>query len=259
MPFTPTHVLAAVPLARWLQKLPFSALAIGCMIPDLPLFVPAVKYMQTHNLSGMLAFCLPLGLAVFMLYECLLKVPLVALLPRWFQLRMTSHARPTLKPSWWFFLGVGSAMCLGTATHIFWDAFTHEGQWGTRVFPWLNETFVVNGKQVRYYNLLQHLCTLIGLPLLLVIWLRELIQTTPAEKIPAQLQLTRQQKALGWSLVIIPPVLVALWKVITEPTWSTRAFFAVTYSGTTWMLMLLVYAGLHLKFTHGDRQTGQAF
>ena len=42
MPFTPTHVAAVVPIA-WLsrQRLPFSALVIGSMIPDLHLFVPS--------------------------------------------------------------------------------------------------------------------------------------------------------------------------------------------------------------------------
>ncbi|NUK90247.1 DUF4184 family protein, partial [Streptomyces lunaelactis] len=29
---------------------------------------------------------------------------------------------------------------LGAATHIGWDAFTHEGRWGTRLIPVLNET-----------------------------------------------------------------------------------------------------------------------
>ena len=50
MPFTPTHVLAILPIAALKRPaLPFSALVIGSMIPDLPLFVPlSPDYGTTH-------------------------------------------------------------------------------------------------------------------------------------------------------------------------------------------------------------------
>lgn len=82
MPFTPTHVLAVGPIAAILPRLPLSALAIGSMIPDLPLFLSfAPSYAVTHSLTGVVIACLPLGALVFLLFQYLLKVPMVALLP----------------------------------------------------------------------------------------------------------------------------------------------------------------------------------
>lgn len=54
MPFTPTHVLAILPVAAVKRfPLPFSALVIGSMIPDLPLFLPwSPGYDQTHSVAG---------------------------------------------------------------------------------------------------------------------------------------------------------------------------------------------------------------
>ena len=37
MPFTPTHMIAVLPLAR-VRAIPFSALALGSMVPDFPLY-----------------------------------------------------------------------------------------------------------------------------------------------------------------------------------------------------------------------------
>ena len=49
MPFTPTHALAVVPLAR-LHALSPSALVIGSMIPDLWAFMPgAPSYSTSHS------------------------------------------------------------------------------------------------------------------------------------------------------------------------------------------------------------------
>ena len=30
------------------------------------------------------------------------------------------------------------AIVFGSITHIVWDAFTHEGEWGMELVPWLN-------------------------------------------------------------------------------------------------------------------------
>jgi len=56
MPFTPTHVAAIVPIS-WLtrNRLPFSALAIGSMIPDLQLFLPAWLSFPFYFLISLLA------------------------------------------------------------------------------------------------------------------------------------------------------------------------------------------------------------
>ena len=97
MPFTPTHIAAILPIAAIRRReLPFSALAIGAMLPDLPLFLPRisryavdlhdssfastwlraaydilfqVNYYQMHSIPGLLTICLPLGMACFLCFQ----------------------------------------------------------------------------------------------------------------------------------------------------------------------------------------------
>ena len=70
MPFTPTHVVAVVPVAALCGRaLPFSALAIGCMVPDFPLFVPFVTdYGMTHSIAGLFHGVLAVGNGVLFLF-----------------------------------------------------------------------------------------------------------------------------------------------------------------------------------------------
>ena len=81
MPLTPTHILAILPIAAVKHlSLPFSALVIGSMIPDFPLFVPlSPDYGTTHSVPGLLTACLPLGLGCFLVFQLLMKRPLFAL------------------------------------------------------------------------------------------------------------------------------------------------------------------------------------
>ena len=65
---------------RW--RLPLSALAIGSMVPDLPLFLPgASNYQATHSAPGLITADLPLGLACFLAFQLLFKGFLFALMP----------------------------------------------------------------------------------------------------------------------------------------------------------------------------------
>ena len=53
MPFTPVHSLAVLPVAAARRlPLPFSALVIGSMIPDFPLFVPVARRITTRRIRS---------------------------------------------------------------------------------------------------------------------------------------------------------------------------------------------------------------
>lgn len=177
MPFTPTHVLAILPIAAIKRLgLPFSALAIGSMVPDFPLFVPlSPDYGTTHSAPGVLTACLPLGLACFLTFQFLMKRPLFAILPAAIQSRGLSHATRRVEPGPKSFARASLGIVIGACTHLFWDSFTHPGRWGTHVFPRLNETaLTIGGHAIPGYKLLQYGSTLIGLPcilLLLATWL----------------------------------------------------------------------------------------
>jgi len=139
MPFTPTHIVAVLPL--WLLRswLPFAGLAIGAMVPDIGFFFPMVNYVQTHSPFGVFSTCLLFGVAIFLLFDTAMRGPLVALLPAWFQTRIDPlpqlPATPRLKPHLFFFAGLVAAIVIGAFTHQTWDAFTHQGRWGTNVIP----------------------------------------------------------------------------------------------------------------------------
>src|SRR5437773_1761508 len=83
MPFTLSHPAAAA-LFRGLVKrgaLPLSALAIGTMAPDFEylLRLEPMSY-WSHTPVGIFAFCLPIGLVSFVIWEGVLEKPVRRLL-----------------------------------------------------------------------------------------------------------------------------------------------------------------------------------
>lgn len=178
MPFTPTHIVAIVPIAYFGSgRLCVSALAIGSMIPDLPLFFPSgPDYETTHSLRGLVTTCLPLGLASYFVFQVLLKRSLVWPLPAYVRARLGQSAYPDIPRSWASVAVVALSVLLGSATHIVWDSFTHAGAWGVLELPVLDSPLIsISGHEIRGYKLLQYGSTLVGLPLLALfgaLWLR---------------------------------------------------------------------------------------
>ena len=212
MPFTPTHVLAIIPIAAVSRgTLPFSALVIGSMIPDFPLFSPLPPaYDTTHSAPGLFLACLPLGLACFFLFQSLMKRPLLALMPRAIHRRSVSLSEPCVEPTSKTLVRSSLAIVAGAATHIFWDSFTHRGRWGTRLFPRLNEIgLAMSGHGIPGFKLLQYGSTLIGLPclvLLLAIWLHR----REPQAICGHPVLPASTKVVAYLVAVAIPVSVAL-------------------------------------------------
>lgn len=120
MPYPFAHPAAVLPLARPLGRFAVpSALAIGSIAPDLWHFVPLVDRAHSHGAEALLWFCLPVGLAAYLLFHLVLKAPLIALL--WPRLgAFTCKGLPSR--SW---LSVVTSILAGAATHLVWDALTH--------------------------------------------------------------------------------------------------------------------------------------
>ena len=80
MPFTASHPAAVVALARW--GLPGSALVIGSIAPDMPMFlpIPAMTHVA-HTPLGILTVDLAIGVAGFVLWQALFGPALVAVAP----------------------------------------------------------------------------------------------------------------------------------------------------------------------------------
>lgn len=211
MPFTPTHILAVVPFAAarsgWL---PFAALAIGAMVPDIPIFLPDAaglvgwSYGRTHSVPGLISADLPLGLIGYLVFVGLLRRPLVALLPDGWQSRCADLVRRPVPRTVGTWLRVAAAVVLGAATHLLWDSFTHRGRWGVELIPWLDTPALrLAGRDVPGYKVAQYGSTLVGLPVLATLAARWLQRQVPRPVEPSARLLRGGRGAVLLALVAI--------------------------------------------------------
>ncbi|KQO48302.1 MULTISPECIES: DUF4184 family protein [unclassified Frigoribacterium] len=156
MPFTPSHAVVALPFVR--TPLPFGAVAVGSMAPDVPLFFPVgVTYEQTHGFPSLLVFSVPVAMLLYLVWRVLLRPAARALLPTSIGSRLptswdsrghgygpeagqgpgvdTGSGPGLARTAPWALL----ALVLGVVTHVFWDAFTHPDRFGSMLIPALAE------------------------------------------------------------------------------------------------------------------------
>lgn len=256
MPFTATHVAAVVPLSKvWRRDIPFSALAIGSMMPDFPLFFPwGPDYWQMHTITGAWSGCLPIGMACFLLFQCLVKAPMLAALPDCLQRRTTSIAYPALQPRIGFFVWVAAGVLMGAYTHILWDAFTHRQRWGTEQFPVLTETWLTwNGHSVPGYSVLQYGSSVVFLPMLAGLVIAWLWRQTPQDlaTYPRMWSGWRVAVWMGGAAIGVINVL-RVTRIVGLNGGTSLAFHLVTTTGAILALFLVAYAVVFHLFTAGN-------
>lgn len=178
MPFTISHAAAVLPLHSVSKaRLPLAALMIGSMSPDFAYFLPeSLAQASRHNLEGILFFCWPASLVLWLLFVHLIEGPTIELLPAAWRARVPRSGK-TVSPK---ALALASiAVILGAMTHVAWDAFTHANTPITEAFPALRaELFTVRGRAIRVYLMLQYLSSIVGL-LALASWALKLRRSTP--------------------------------------------------------------------------------
>jgi hypothetical protein len=130
MPFTPSHIAAALPF-RATPLLP-AAVVMGTMAPDIPYFVPLfVPRVLSHSLLGLVTIDLVLGVAAALVWWFLLREPMVDLLPRQIGERIARVGSTDWRPPGWRWpltvLVLLLSVLVGAATHVLWDSFTHPG------------------------------------------------------------------------------------------------------------------------------------
>lgn len=121
MPFTISHaVLAPVIHHASRKQLPISALAIGCMLPDLYRLFTDEHITYSHLWSSMLYPNMTLGLVFCLLWYSIVR-------PTFFRFFALHNPLPihnifsTLR----FLIMICIALCIGISTHIIWDGLTH--------------------------------------------------------------------------------------------------------------------------------------
>ncbi len=218
MPFTLSHVAAVVPAYRPLSRAHlFSAVVIGSMSPDFGVLLPeSLARWQTHSLPALVTFCLPGGLLAWWLAQSLVKPAVLEVLPdgAWARARLE---HPVLLPAsaitW---LRVVGGILLGAATHLIWDAFTHEDARGVRMLSVLDDYGPgFAGHSLRLYAWLQYGSSVLGLVVVILAlahWLRD----APAPVPPPPRRLARPERLAWMGAYALVPLLALGWSLARQ-------------------------------------------
>ena len=172
MPFTLSHPVAAVPLKKYLgQYGGLSALFIGAMVPDFVYMLPqefVYHYRLTsHSIMGLFKVCLPMGVLFFYLYHLLMAPAIVAVFPDILRRKLPEHLCQGQCPPMHNGHIIIVSLLIGAATHIIWDAFTHENAIPQYIEFLRTPLMTLDNWQIMPFRVLQHLSTVLGLMLLL--------------------------------------------------------------------------------------------
>jgi hypothetical protein len=151
MPLAPAHPAVVLPLQR--LGLPLSALVLGAVAPDAPVYLPVgVSYETTHSGRGVVADVV-IGLAVLWLWSALLRDAVVDLTPA---LRKRAPAQARLGRRAWLLAPL--AVAVGAGTHVLWDSATHDWGFVVQELAFLREEY----GPITLYGWLQHVSTVAG-------------------------------------------------------------------------------------------------
>lgn len=171
MPFTFAHPAIVLPLTllppRWASA---TGLIVGSMTPDFEYFLRMkVQSEYSHSPWGLLWFCVPLGLMLAFLFHEVVKPALMRHLPAALQRRFQPFAAFNWKA---YVLRHWPVVCmsvfLGAASHVVWDAFTHEHGYFVQAWPVFTQTVAIGKMEFPVFKLLQHGSTLAGMAAILL-------------------------------------------------------------------------------------------
>jgi Domain of unknown function (DUF4184) len=168
MPFTLAHPAAVLPFRRYGRRhTSLSALVLGSMMPDLGYFFPLhVPGAITHSIAGLFVFCLPAGLLAYVLFQSVLRRPLIALAPDAISARLDMR-HEWLPTSAGALIAILSSIVIGAATHVGWDAFTHPNTAIGGSIGFLRALVgPAGGPQVPLHKFLQYFSGVFGLAIL---------------------------------------------------------------------------------------------
>jgi hypothetical protein len=219
MPFTVSHAAAVLPFSRLLKRWHvLSAAIIGSMVPDFGIFLPwELGRFETHGLRALFIFCLPVGLTAYWLFQYLIKVPLLELLPDSVYWRWKDYAQPASIRNirQWCLAALG--VLAGAVSHLIWDGFTHEGARGVQMFPSLDNRAVdIAGHSLYGYAVLQYASSVVGLCIVLFCLYRGL-RPDPAQVPPPSRKLTpRDRNVWCYGFIFLATMSIGMLFVISR-------------------------------------------
>ncbi len=174
MPFTPAHPAIILSLLKLDKRyISATALIIGATAPDFEYFLKMdVNSIHSHTLAGLFYFDLPVTLVLSFLFHQVVKKNLIHNLPGFFQRRFYPVVSFDFKTHFRQRYGVILVSALmGSASHLFWDGFTHLDGYFVQHLPAVYQDRVFPFQGVRYplWYALQHISTFAGLTMLLIV------------------------------------------------------------------------------------------
>lgn len=214
MPFTFSHPAIVLPFMRAHAKsFSMSALVVASMIPDFQYFFSMkLNGRFSHTLPGVLFFDIPVALVIWIVFQGLVKKPLIDNSPRW----ISGRLQPLRSFDFLAYLKthpMGLLMCIviGAGSHIVWDGFTHHDGMFVPFLPELDSYVQIAGlPEIPVFRYLQHVSTVIGGGLITYVFLKmpvEEIHTSPGGKF--------------WLVLF----------AFAIPAFSIRSWFGVEYYG----------------------------
>jgi hypothetical protein len=221
MPFTISHTAVVLPFSRLLARWQLlSAAIIGAMLPDFRVFFPGMSRVETHTTAALFTFCLPVGLLTYWVFQRWIKTPILEVLPDGPYARWRPFAAEANVRSWRQWLLAAAGVLAGALTHLIWDAFTHDGGRGVRMFPVLDDSlFDIGSRHIQTHFLLQDLGSLLGLAAVLAMLCYGLRRGSEAA-VPNRLVPSRERFRwmLGYAVsVVIFTTAFFLWAKLRQP------------------------------------------
>jgi len=258
MPWTFAHPAAVLPLRALCgpRGLWFPALAVGAISPDLCYYVGRFDFgALTHTPLGVLLFCVPAGWLALLALRAL-QGPAALLLPAPHAAALGSIAvLPPGAAGARAFATVSLSLAIGAATHVVWDAFTHEYQYFVQRFEFLRAPlFPLLGRQVRVYGLLQYLSSIVGVALLGVAYARYARPFRSAQRDGAGSDAARSARifaGLGVASLLCAALVVfaEMHSDVFDP-YPYRIFVRlVTYAATAFFVLLPIAAAIRVRVT----------
>lgn len=165
MPFTFSHPALVLPLTYLPRKwFSLTGLVIGSLTPDFEYFLRMrIKSNYSHTLDGLFWFDLPLALLIAFVFHNLVRDKLFDNLPVFIKSRLLVFKlfnwNAYFKKNWFVVL---ISILIGSASHIFWDSFTHDTGIFVKAIPALQKSVNIIGTQILVLKIMQHTSTLIG-------------------------------------------------------------------------------------------------
>lgn len=180
MPFTISHAVLAPPLSKWSgQRLPISALAIGCMVPDLVRLFTSEEVNSTHLWSAWLYPNLLIGIVFCLVWYIVFRPAVFRFIGIEKPLKISSLIKFMI-----FSLWILLSLIIGTATHLIWDGLTHVDFRTFAFHGFLSQNILWGNHSYPMHRFLQVGTSILALPILL--WMGLKHQKKYAQHPPTQ-------------------------------------------------------------------------